>query len=131
MEQEANARLMAAAPELLRLGRDVAEKFDHEPLTFDDLNEIETLIAEQRGARHDHPINAIVNSDCFRILPQLDAGSVDFVLTDPPYLGPIQRPHRPHHPERQRTSGFGCFHRRSPRPETERALRFVLRLEPR
>jgi site-specific DNA-methyltransferase (adenine-specific) len=30
--------------------------------------------------------NTIVNGDCLRILPQLDAGSVDFVLTDPPYL---------------------------------------------
>ena len=30
--------------------------------------------------------NTVVNGDCLRILPQLDAGSVDFVLTDPPYL---------------------------------------------
>jgi DNA modification methylase len=30
--------------------------------------------------------NTIVNGDCLRILPQLDAGSVDFVLTDPPYF---------------------------------------------
>jgi len=30
--------------------------------------------------------NTILNGDCLRILPQLDAGSVDFVLTDPPYL---------------------------------------------
>jgi hypothetical protein len=31
-------------------------------------------------------INRIVNGDCLTILPQLAAGSVDFVLTDPPYL---------------------------------------------
>src|SRR5271168_5333324 len=30
--------------------------------------------------------NPVLNGDCFHILPQLDAGSVDFVLTDPPYL---------------------------------------------
>jgi adenine-specific DNA-methyltransferase len=30
--------------------------------------------------------NTIINGDCRHILPQLDAGSVDFVLTDPPYL---------------------------------------------
>jgi adenine-specific DNA-methyltransferase len=30
--------------------------------------------------------NTIVNGDCLRILPQLDASSVDFVLTDPPYF---------------------------------------------
>jgi DNA modification methylase len=29
--------------------------------------------------------NTIVNGDCLRILPQLAAGSVDFVLTDPDY----------------------------------------------
>jgi DNA modification methylase len=30
--------------------------------------------------------NTIVNGDCLHILPQLAAGSVDFVLTDPPYF---------------------------------------------
>jgi adenine-specific DNA-methyltransferase len=30
--------------------------------------------------------NRVINGDCRAILPQLDAGSVDFVLTDPPYL---------------------------------------------
>src|ERR1700677_1190722 len=30
--------------------------------------------------------NTIVNGDCLRILPQLAARSVDFVLTDPPYF---------------------------------------------
>jgi DNA modification methylase len=30
--------------------------------------------------------NTVVNGDCLRILPQLAAGSVDFVLTDPPYF---------------------------------------------
>ena len=30
--------------------------------------------------------NTILHGDCIRVLPQLDAGSVDFVLTDPPYL---------------------------------------------
>ena len=31
-------------------------------------------------------INQIVNGDCLTVLPQLAARSVDFVLTDPPYL---------------------------------------------
>lgn len=30
--------------------------------------------------------NTIINGDCLNILPQLDAGSVDFILTDPPYI---------------------------------------------
>jgi site-specific DNA-methyltransferase (adenine-specific) len=30
--------------------------------------------------------NTIITGDCRSILPQLDAASVDFVLTDPPYL---------------------------------------------
>lgn len=30
--------------------------------------------------------NAIIKGDCLHILPQLDAGSVDFIVTDPPYL---------------------------------------------
>jgi DNA modification methylase len=30
--------------------------------------------------------NTVVNGDCLQVLPQLDTGSVDFVLTDPPYL---------------------------------------------
>ncbi len=30
--------------------------------------------------------NTIINGDCVNILPQLDAGSVDFILTDPPYV---------------------------------------------
>jgi len=29
--------------------------------------------------------NAILNGDCLDILPQIQAGSVDFALTDPPY----------------------------------------------
>lgn len=32
------------------------------------------------------PRNTVLHGDCVRILPQLDAGSVDFVLTDPPYV---------------------------------------------
>jgi site-specific DNA-methyltransferase (adenine-specific) len=30
--------------------------------------------------------NTVVKGDCLHVLPQLDAGSVDFVLTDPPYF---------------------------------------------
>ena len=30
--------------------------------------------------------NTIVRGDCLDILPQLDAGSADFILTDPPYI---------------------------------------------
>lgn len=32
------------------------------------------------------PRDAILHGDCVQVLPQLAAGSVDFVLTDPPYL---------------------------------------------
>ena len=35
---------------------------------------------------HPNFINQIVNGDCLTVLPQLAARSVDFVLTDPPYL---------------------------------------------
>lgn len=31
-------------------------------------------------------LNSIVNGDCLKILPALASGSVDFILTDPPYL---------------------------------------------
>jgi site-specific DNA-methyltransferase (adenine-specific) len=31
-------------------------------------------------------INRVINADCLAALPQLPDGSVDFVLTDPPYL---------------------------------------------
>ena len=34
----------------------------------------------------DVPRNTILRGDCLQVLPQLVAGSVDFVLTDPPYL---------------------------------------------
>jgi DNA modification methylase len=30
--------------------------------------------------------NTIINGDCTDVLPQLPAGSIDFVLTDPPYV---------------------------------------------
>ena len=30
--------------------------------------------------------NTIIHGDCVNILPQLDAGSVDFIPTDPPYI---------------------------------------------
>jgi site-specific DNA-methyltransferase (adenine-specific) len=32
------------------------------------------------------PSNTIINGDCLNVLPQLPAGSVNFVLTDPPYM---------------------------------------------
>ena len=32
------------------------------------------------------PRNTILHGDCLHILPQLPAGSIDFVLTDPPYI---------------------------------------------
>ena len=31
-------------------------------------------------------INQVVNGDCLAVLPNLPSRSVDFVLTDPPYL---------------------------------------------
>jgi adenine-specific DNA-methyltransferase len=30
--------------------------------------------------------NSIINGDCVQVLPQLPAASIDFILTDPPYL---------------------------------------------
>ena len=30
--------------------------------------------------------NTIIHADCLRVLPQLSDESVDFILTDPPYL---------------------------------------------
>ncbi|MFN0103587.1 MAG: hypothetical protein ACKV2U_16035 [Bryobacteraceae bacterium] len=30
--------------------------------------------------------NTIVNADCLELLPKIAARSVDFILTDPPYL---------------------------------------------
>ena len=35
---------------------------------------------------NNHPYNTIIEGDCLRVLPLMAAGSVDFVLTDPPYL---------------------------------------------
>jgi adenine-specific DNA-methyltransferase len=32
------------------------------------------------------PLNTILQGDCLSILPQLAAGSINFVLTDPPYI---------------------------------------------
>jgi DNA modification methylase len=34
--------------------------------------------------------NRIIQGDCLNILPQLAAGSVNFALTDPPYLARYQ-----------------------------------------
>jgi DNA modification methylase len=33
-----------------------------------------------------HYFNDIINGDCLKVLPKLAEGSVDFILTDPPYL---------------------------------------------
>ena len=35
---------------------------------------------------NDTHINTIINGDCLNVLPQIPTGSVNFVLTDPPYL---------------------------------------------
>ncbi|QBD75172.1 DNA methylase [Ktedonosporobacter rubrisoli] len=39
------------------------------PLTFETINS-----------------NTIIHGDCLRVMPQISAGSVDFILTDPPYI---------------------------------------------
>ena len=31
--------------------------------------------------------NALIHGDCLRVLPTLSAGSIQFILTDPPYVG--------------------------------------------
>jgi adenine-specific DNA-methyltransferase len=38
------------------------------------------------GERMTHPLNTVLQGDCLTILPTLCAQSVDFILTDPPYL---------------------------------------------
>jgi site-specific DNA-methyltransferase (adenine-specific) len=35
---------------------------------------------------NDSTINTIVHGDCLTILPTLAAASINFVLTDPPYI---------------------------------------------
>ncbi len=32
------------------------------------------------------PSNVIIQGNCLDILPQIEAGTVDFILTDPPYI---------------------------------------------
>lgn len=32
------------------------------------------------------PRDTIIHGDCLNVLPTLPAGSVDFILTDPPYM---------------------------------------------
>jgi DNA modification methylase len=32
------------------------------------------------------PVNTIINADCLHAMPQLPARSIDFILTDPPYI---------------------------------------------
>ncbi len=35
--------------------------------------------------------NTIIHGDCLAVLPQLPAGSINFALTDPPYLARYRR----------------------------------------
>ncbi len=39
--------------------------------------------ASQQG---NFTVNRILNGDCIQVMRELPAGSVDFILTDPPYL---------------------------------------------
>lgn len=50
--------------------------------------DIAAFIADQHQspAPSGEPHDTILHGDCLEILPQLAAGSVNFVLTDPPYL---------------------------------------------
>ncbi len=32
------------------------------------------------------PVNCVLHGDCIEVMRQLPAGSIDFILTDPPYL---------------------------------------------
>ena len=32
------------------------------------------------------PVNRVLHGDCIEVMRQLPAGSIDFILTDPPYL---------------------------------------------
>ncbi len=32
------------------------------------------------------PVNTILNGDCIEVMQQMSANSVDFIVTDPPYL---------------------------------------------
>ena len=49
-------------------------------------------------ALHPSFINTLINGDCIQVMRQLPANSVDFVLTDPPYLvNYLDRSHRSIH----------------------------------
>jgi DNA modification methylase len=38
------------------------------------------------GTRTESPTNTVLSGDCIEVMDRLDTGSVDFILTDPPYL---------------------------------------------
>ncbi len=42
--------------------------------------------AVRKYVYHSEPSIVILHGDCLEILPLLEAGSVDMILTDPPYL---------------------------------------------
>jgi len=55
--------------------------------TFLEARHATSSIAQPSAATpHDAPCNTILHGDCVHVLPQLTARSVNFVLTDPPYL---------------------------------------------
>ncbi len=38
------------------------------------------------SAKRSLPVNRILHGNCIEVMRQLPAGSIDFILTDPPYL---------------------------------------------
>ena len=74
--------------------------------------------------------NSVVNGDCIEVMRSLPWASVDFILTDPPYLVNYRdRSGRSVRTSRQRRVAETRVPADAPRPEARQPVRFVLRLE--
>ena len=75
-------------------------------------------------------LDRVTCGDCIDVMANMPARSVDFVLTDPPYPGPLPRPLRPpRHQRRQRRLVETGLSPDTPRPEAGCLLYLVLWLE--
>ena len=73
--------------------------------------------------------NTILHGDCLHVLPQLPGRSVDFILTDPPYITRYKsRDGRTVAQRRQRRMAEARFRRDVPRARARQLLRELLRL---
>lgn len=77
------------------------------------------------------PVDTIIQGDCLTVLPQLSAGSVDFVLTVPPYLVRyMDRSGRSIRNDCASGQVLGAFSDVVPGIEAGQPVRLVLRMEP-